>query len=258
MNARERERTLPNLVVPCSKMLYYVFQAQIQYDIQCPSDWSKEQAHGPGRTEINKNALLRLAKFKMEAKQFFFLHIELQACGIRSLPGAQPCEKQKTQLSSDRKSAFQYHQFAGSNSRGSQTCPSACTTFVDSVNYHWIFPANSLFSLSQVELQPHQVCCSGAQSCLTFHDPMDCTSPGSSVHGILLARILEWVPLHSSGDLPNSGMEPAFLTFPALACVFFISSMTWEALNPISPKPIQTPSFANPTPKTHDRYRIKY
>ena len=32
-----------------------------------------------------------------------------------------------------------------------------------------------------------------AQSCLTLCDPMDCRPPGSSVHGILQARILEWV-----------------------------------------------------------------
>ena len=33
------------------------------------------------------------------------------------------------------------------------------------------------------------------QSCLTLCDPMDCSPPGSSVHGILQARILEWVAL---------------------------------------------------------------
>ena len=31
-----------------------------------------------------------------------------------------------------------------------------------------------------------------AQSCPTLHDPMDCSPPGSSVHGIFLARVLEW------------------------------------------------------------------
>jgi len=31
-----------------------------------------------------------------------------------------------------------------------------------------------------------------AQSCLTLHDPMDCSLPGSSVHGIFQARVLEW------------------------------------------------------------------
>ena len=32
-----------------------------------------------------------------------------------------------------------------------------------------------------------------AQSCLTLCDPMDCSPPGSSVHGIFWARILEWI-----------------------------------------------------------------
>ena len=30
------------------------------------------------------------------------------------------------------------------------------------------------------------------QSCLTLHDPMDYSPPGSSIHGILQARVLEW------------------------------------------------------------------
>ena len=34
-----------------------------------------------------------------------------------------------------------------------------------------------------------------AQSCLTLSDPMDCSLPGSSIHGICQARILEWVAL---------------------------------------------------------------
>ena len=32
-----------------------------------------------------------------------------------------------------------------------------------------------------------------AQSCLTLHDPTDCSLPGSSIHGIFQARVLEWV-----------------------------------------------------------------
>ena len=36
------------------------------------------------------------------------------------------------------------------------------------------------------------------QSCLILSDPMDCSPPGSSVHGILQARILEWVAIPSS------------------------------------------------------------
>ena len=34
-----------------------------------------------------------------------------------------------------------------------------------------------------------------AQSCLTLSDPMDCSPPGSSVHGIFPARVLEWAAI---------------------------------------------------------------
>ena len=40
--------------------------------------------------------------------------------------------------------------------------------------------------------------CLVTKSCLTVYDPMDCCPPGSSVHGILQARILEWVVMPSS------------------------------------------------------------
>ena len=83
------------------------------------------------------------------------------------------------------------------------------------------------------------------QSCLTLSDPMDCSLPGSSVHGIFQATVLEWgaiafmilvplkfatpgtvahqaplsmgfsrqqywsgLPCPTSGDLPNPGIEP--------------------------------------------------
>ena len=40
-----------------------------------------------------------------------------------------------------------------------------------------------------------------AQSCLTLQDPMDCSPPGSSVHGIFQARVLEWGAIAFSGFL---------------------------------------------------------
>ena len=46
-------------------------------------------------------------------------------------------------------------------------------------------------------------CCSVTQSCLTLCDPVDCSPPGSSVHGILQARILEWVTMPSSRILED-------------------------------------------------------
>ena len=45
-----------------------------------------------------------------------------------------------------------------------------------------------------------------AKSCLS--DTMDCGLAGSSVHGILQARILEWVAISFSGGLPDPGIEP--------------------------------------------------
>ena len=50
-----------------------------------------------------------------------------------------------------------------------------------------------------------------AQSCPTLHDPMDCSLPDSSVHGIFQARVLEWVAIAFSEivaeDLPNLGRD---------------------------------------------------
>ena len=45
------------------------------------------------------------------------------------------------------------------------------------------------------------------QSCLTLCNPMDYSPPGSSVHGIFKARILEQVAISFPGDFPNPGME---------------------------------------------------
>ena len=42
-----------------------------------------------------------------------------------------------------------------------------------------------------------------AQSCPTLCDPVDCSTPGSSVHGILQARILEWVAISFSRGSPR-------------------------------------------------------
>ena len=50
--------------------------------------------------------------------------------------------------------------------------------------------------------------CLVAQLYLTLCDLMDCSPPGSSVHGILQARILEWVAFPSPEDLPHPGIEP--------------------------------------------------
>ena len=67
------------------------------------------------------------------------------------------------------------------------------------------------------------------QSCLTLYNPMDCSTPASSVHGILQARILEWVAMpFSRASSQGSSLQPESLLSPALAAGFFTNT-TWEA-----------------------------
>ena len=55
---------------------------------------------------------------------------------------------------------------------------------------------------------------------------MDCKLPGSSVHEVLQARILEWV----ARDLPDPRIELLFLVSPELTGGFVSTSTTWETL----------------------------
>ena len=54
-----------------------------------------------------------------------------------------------------------------------------------------------------------------AQSCPTLCNPMDCSLPGSSVHGILQARILEWVAVPFSRGYSQPGIKPRSPTLQA-------------------------------------------
>ena len=62
-----------------------------------------------------------------------------------------------------------------------------------------------------------------------FVDPMDCSPPSSSVHGIFQARLLKWFLCPPPGALPNPGIKPVSLMSPALAGRFFTTSATREA-----------------------------
>ena len=66
------------------------------------------------------------------------------------------------------------------------------------------------------------VCAKVLQSRPTLRDPTDSSLPGSSVHGILQARI-NWsgLPFPPPGDLPNPGIEAFSPEAPALAGGFF-------------------------------------
>ena len=65
---------------------------------------------------------------------------------------------------------------------------------------------------------------------------MDCSLPGSSVHGISQARILEWVAISSSRGSSRSRDWTHVSCIPCIAGRFFIHWATWEALDSIEVK----------------------
>ena len=85
-----------------------------------------------------------------------------------------------------------------------------------------------------------------AQPCTTLSDPMDCSPPGSSVHGIFQARVLEWVAiafstgLHSGSYSVESIGTQVVIEFPAKSLTddFIPSddSLWWYAPDLLFPK----------------------
>ena len=65
--------------------------------------------------------------------------------------------------------------------------------------------------------------------CLTLCNALGCSLPGSSVHGIPQARILEWVAVPFLQDIfPTQQFNQCLLRLPLLADVFFSMSAIWE------------------------------
>ena len=75
------------------------------------------------------------------------------------------------------------------------------------------------------------MCCTELlQSCPALCDPIDCSLPGSSVHGILQAKILEWVavPFSRGSSAPRDEIGVSYIS--CVGCwVFFTIRTTWEA-----------------------------
>ena len=71
--------------------------------------------------------------------------------------------------------------------------------------------------------------CMCVQSCLTLCNLVGCSPPGSSVHGMSQARILEWVAIPSSRGPFRTRIKPLSLVSPALTGGFFTTSTTGEA-----------------------------
>ena len=74
------------------------------------------------------------------------------------------------------------------------------------------WPGDPFLRTAALEDQSESVSCSVMSDSLQH---MDCSPPGSSVHGILQARILEWVAIPVSRDLPDPGIEPGSPTLQA-------------------------------------------
>ena len=72
------------------------------------------------------------------------------------------------------------------------------------------------------------MCTKSLQSCLTLYDSIDCSPPGSSVHGILQARTLEWVAMSSS----RASFQPRDWT--CISSVQFSRSVVSDSLQPMN------------------------
>ena len=98
----------------------------------------------------------------------------------------------------------------------------------------WCLPEVRLKSLRQGSVKVLAI-----QWCLALGDLMDCSLPGSSVHGILQARTLEWVaiPFSRGTFWPRDRTHIS----PALADGFFTTNATWEA-----PQSLEGSESSNP------------
>ena len=75
--------------------------------------------------------------------------------------------------------------------------------------------------------------CVRAQLHLTLCDSMDCSPSGSSIYGISQARILEWLPSATPGDLPKAGIETASPVSPVLAGGYFTAMLPGKPISSI-------------------------
>ena len=119
----------------------------------------------------------------------------------------------------------------------------SCSALTPAITFHLDkSPLMALPSESSLTLPDHCrcLCChsfkthtslrhaQSLQLSLTPCDPMDCSRAGCSVHGILQARILEWVATPSSRDLSDPGTEPVSACISRIASGFFTHWDTWK------------------------------
>ena len=86
-------------------------------------------------------------------------------------------------------------------------------------------------------MQECKSACSAAQLCLTLCSPMDCSPPGSSVHGVFQAKVLEWVAISYSRR--SSGPRDWTWVF----CASYVASRFFTTVPPGKPKSIRGESY---------------
>ena len=91
---------------------------------------------------------------------------------------------------------------AAAATKSLQSCPTLCDPTDGSLPHPWDSPGKNTGVGCHFLLQCRKVKSDSevAQSCPTLSDPMDCGPPGSSVHGIFQARVLEWGATVFSGQ----------------------------------------------------------
>ena len=83
----------------------------------------------------------------------------------------------------------------------------SCPRFSSMRNVIWKIWSATPLCLDNYVVRRGRRVCMRAQSCLTLCNLMDCSWPGSSVHGISQSRVLEWVAISSSRGDP--GIKPS-------------------------------------------------
>ena len=86
---------------------------------------------------------------------------------------------------------------------------------ITGVGCHFLLQCMKLKSESEV-----------AQSCPTLSDPMDCSPPGSSVHGVLQARVLEWVAIAFSDVLSTTRVLHPEVSNSSCSNILFVNGVS--------------------------------
>ena len=122
------------------------------------------------------------------------------------------------------------------------------TQNIVSTVWPWILPPDPFWAM---------LCC--AQLCLTLCDPMDCSLPGSSFHGIFQARILEWIAISFSRGSSQPRDQTWVSSFSCIGRQVLYHWATCEALSLSKPwwSPLLPNFISQPRPSCEFQMHIQ-